>query len=110
MNPGKELFMMETAMQAMFPPNDSVFGKPALLFHYMHCGPGRRRTCEMEYVYMSFKQFRLFKKQNGAFNFEYHKEFKFDLASEFKIVVGMTVEHFKNEVIVKLYGTNSSSK
>ena len=31
------------------------------------------------------------------------KEFKFDLNSEFKTIVGMTLEHFKEEVILKQF-------
>jgi len=33
------------------------------------------------------------------------KDFKFDLQSEFKTVVGMTLDHFKSEVILKQYVT-----
>jgi len=39
MSPGKELFMMSTSISAMFPPEDEVFKKPCILFHYKQGNP-----------------------------------------------------------------------
>lgn len=105
MNPGKELFMMATSITAMFPPEDEVSKRPCVLFHYKQGKPGVKRTPEMEIVYMSLQQFNKFKEKSPNLNYFTIKEFKFDLQSEFKTIVGMTLEHFKEEVILKQYLT-----
>ena len=111
MNPGKELFMMATSIKAMFPLEDDVHQRPCILFHYKQGKPGVKRTPEMEMVYMSLSQFNIFKSSNEELQHSMSKEFKFDLNSEFKSIVGMTLEHFKNEIILKResYGSNSSN-
>lgn len=110
MNPGKELFMMESSIKAMFSSGDEVFSKPLLLFHYKQNVPGKRRTEEMEMVYMSFKQYKAFSKLSPEFSFDFYKEYSIDTSSDFKIIVGMSVEHFKQEIILKLYGTNNKKQ
>lgn len=105
MNPGKELFIMATSITAMFPPEDEVSKRPCILFHYKQGKPGVKRTPDMEMVYMSIIQFNLFKTKSPNFTYSVIKEFKFDLQSEFKTIVGMTLEHFKEEVILKQYVT-----
>ena len=57
----------------------------------------------MELVYMSLIQFDAFRSQNRNLEYLCMKEFKFDLNSEFKTIVGMTLEHFKEEVILKQF-------
>ena len=101
MNPGKELFMMSTSIAAMFPPEDEVSKRPCLLFHYKQGKPGVKRTPEMEMVYMSMIQFDLFRNETPTLEYSMMKEFKFDLQSEYKTIVGMTLEHFKEKVILK---------
>lgn len=107
MNPGKELFMMATSIVSMFPPEDEVHKKPCVLFHYKQGNVGVKRTPEMEMVYMSIIQFDIFRNKTEGKNLEYSyiKDFKFDLNSEFKTIVGMTFEYFKDEVILKQYVT-----
>jgi len=105
MNPGKELFMMATSIAGMFPLEDEVHKKPCLLIHYKQGKPGARRTPEMEMVYMSMIQFLAFKEKSEDLTALSLKEFKFDLNSEFKTIVGMTLDHFKSEVILKQYVT-----
>lgn len=105
MNPGKELFMMATSIIAMFPPEDEVSKRPCLLIHYKQGKLGVRRTPEMELVYMSLQQFNIFKEKSPNLSYFSLKEFKFDLQSEFKTIVGMTLNHFKEEVILKQYVT-----
>ena len=105
MNPGKELFMMATSIASMFPPEEDVHQKPCVLFHYKQGVPGVRRTPCMEIVYMSLLQFEQFKLKSKNLEFDYMKSYKFDLNSEFKTVVGMSLDHFKNEVILKQYVT-----
>lgn len=105
MNPGKELFMMSTCIAAMFPAEDEVFKKPCILFHYKQGKPGARRTPDMEIVYMSMTQFLAFQEKSPELTCLSLKEFKFDLDSEFKTVVGMTLDHFKEQVIIKQYVT-----
>jgi hypothetical protein len=105
MNPGKELFMMATSIAGMFPLEDDVHNKPCLLIHYKQGKPGARRTPDMEIVYMSMIQFLTFKEKSKDLTALSLKEFKFDLNSEFKTIVGMTLDHFKSEVILKQYVT-----
>ena len=105
MNPGKELFMMSTSISAMFPPEDEVFKRPCILFHYKQGKPGAKRTPEMEMVYMSMIQFYLFRAKSPNLEYLMLKDFKFDLQSEFKTIVGMTLDHFKSEVILKQHAT-----
>lgn len=105
MNPGKELFMMSTSISAMFPPEDEVFKRPCILFHYKQGKPGAKRTPEMEMVYMSMVQFDLFRAKSPNLEYLMLKDFKFDLQSEFKTIVGMTLDHFKSEVILKQHAT-----
>jgi hypothetical protein len=105
MNPGKELFMMSTCIAAMFPPEDEVSKRPCILFHYKQGKPGAKRTPDMEMVYMSMIQFDLFKSLSPELEYSFMKDFKFDLQSEFKTVVGMTLDHFKEQVIIKQYVT-----
>ena len=103
MNPGKELFMMASSIANMFPQEEDVHNKPCLLIHYKQGTPGVKRTLDMEMVYMSITQFDSFKNKSSKLEYSMLKEFKFDLQSEFKTVVGMTLDHFKEEVILKQY-------
>jgi hypothetical protein len=106
MNPGKELFMMASSITAMFPPEDEVFKRPCILFHYKQGKPGARRTPDMEIVYMSMIQFEEFNcYPETSLEYVYSKEFKFELDSPYKHIVGMTLDHFKQEVILKQYVT-----
>jgi hypothetical protein len=105
MNPGKELFMMATSIASMFPLEDDVHNRPCILFHYKQGKPGSRRTPDMEMVYMSMIQFLAFQEKSPELTVLSLKEFKFDLDSEFKTIVGMTLDHFKSEVILKQYVT-----
>lgn len=105
MNPGKELFMMASSVASMFPLEDEVHKKPCLLIHYKQGTPGAKRTPDMEMVYMSMIQFDVFRSKNVNLKYGYLKEYKFDLQSEYKTIVGMPLEHFKSEVILKQYVT-----
>lgn len=105
MNPGKELFMMASSIASMFPQEEDVHKKPCLLIHYKQGTSGVKRTSDMEIVYMSMAQFEVFKSKSLGLEFSTIKEFKFDLQSEFKTIVGMPFDHFKEEVILKQYVT-----
>jgi hypothetical protein len=54
---------------------------------------------------MSMMQFDIFKSKSPDLEYSMMKDFKFDLNSEFKTIVGMTLDHFKSEVILKQYVT-----
>ena len=101
MNPGKELFMMASSIKSMFPKEDQVHNNPCLLFHYKQGKPGVKRTENMEMVYMSMLQFDIFRSKSPNLKYSNMKTFKFDLNSEYKTIVGMTLEHFKNEYLIK---------
>lgn len=105
MNPGKELFMMASSIQLMFPSSDLVHTRPCVLIHYKQGSKGKKRAPEDEMVYMSLIQFEAFKEKSPNLEYSTIKEFKFEMQSEYKIIVGMTLEVFKEEVIIKQYVT-----
>ncbi len=104
LNPGKELLLMETSIKTMFSKEDIVHKKPLLLIHYKLCGPGEyKRTSEHEIIYMSLQQFEKFRKKSSKLEYTSLKEFKYEMESEFKTIVGMPFEVFMNEIIIKHY-------
>lgn len=103
MNPGRELFSMVNMIQALFPPEESVHTKPNFLIHKKQVGRGRKATEEHEIVYMSNLQFQKYKKINPKIKFLFEKIFKFELNSEYKHVVAVTFEVFKEEIIKKIF-------
>lgn len=105
MNPGKELFLMETCIKTMFPPEDQVNDYPCFLFHYKQGTPGRKRTKEDEIVYMSLQQFDIYNNKSKNKKLEYlgQKSFKFELNSEFKHIVWMTLKYFKKNILEEFY-------
>ncbi len=110
MNAGKELFLMETCIKSMFPSTHEVNDFPCLLFHYKQGTSGKKREDTDELVYMSLIQFDLLNNQTKDKKLEYlgQKSFKFDLNSDFKHVVWITFEYFKENILKPLYnGTNS---
>jgi hypothetical protein len=109
MNVGKELFAMYSCIQAMFPKEDEVFKKPLLLVHYEEVGRGHKRLPEHEKVYMSLQQFDIFQTKSPFLKYDTLKDFKFYMNSEFKTIVSMTFEVFKNEIILKHYIENGSN-
>lgn len=98
LNPGKELFSMSNKIQSMFPKEDEVFKNPCLLLHI-------NNENEIK-VYMSLLQFDKFRK-NRIIHYSDLKEFKFELFSEFKSIVSMSFEVFKNEIILNQYPNGS---
>lgn len=103
MNPGKELLAMESCINLMFPKEDEVFLKPCLLLHYKETVIGEVRLPEHQIVYMSLQQFNYYKDRGSVMEYLSFKEFKFDLNSEFKSIVGVTLEVFREQVIIKHY-------
>lgn len=103
MNAGKELLFMHTCIHTMFPVGDVVFNKPLILIHHEEVGRGNKRLPGNQRVYMSMEQFDLFNSKGSKLEYEGLKSFKFDLQSEFKTIVNVTFEDFKNEVILKQY-------
>ena len=102
LNPSKELHTMNSAIKAMFPTEDIVHNKPCLLIHYRQGTSGVKRKPEDEMLYMSLQQFESFKEEFEGLTFTYKKVFKLLVNSEYRDIVGMTVEHFKDEVILKM--------
>ena len=112
MNPGKELFDMTNMIVALFPPDDSVHAKPRFLVHKKPTGRGKRATPEHEILYMSRRQFEEYQKLNKDLKPHFEKTFKFELNSEFKYVVAITFEVFREQVIKKFFienGINSNT-
>lgn len=109
MNPGKELFSMFTMIQSLFPPEEPVHKRPCFLIHKKQVGVGKKRSPEHEIVYMSYKQFQDYKGLNSEVNFIFEKVFKFEMNSEFKHVVALTFEVFRDEIINKILINGSDS-
>ena len=111
MNPGKELFSMNQMIKALFPAEDDVHNRASLLIQKKESGKGVKRLPEHEIVFMSFEQFKKYKHQNEILEFLFEKEFKFELNSDFKHIVAMTFESFKEEIIKKIYlnGSNNNT-
>lgn len=109
MNPGKELLSLKSAIQVMFPPEHEVHRNPLFLVHYQEVGRGKKRLPENERVYMSLEQFESYKKENPELVYDGIKEFKFEMNSEFKVIINMTFEYFKDEIILKLCNGSSSN-
>lgn len=104
MNPGKELFSMETSIKAMFPPDDNVHTKEKILIHKKHVGAGKKRQEEDEIVYMSYDQYQEYNNLLGEhIPYILAKKYKFELQSQFKDIVGMTYKVFEEYVIKKHY-------
>lgn len=104
MNPGKELFLLESSIKTMFPVEDEVHSKPCLLIHNKQGTPGVKRTPEDDMVFMSYQQYLSFNEHvDTSLTYTYEKQYKFDMTSQFKHIVGMPFEHFKQEVIIKQY-------
>ena len=101
MNPGKVLLELKANIVAYFPPEDEVHKKPAILIHRKESGIGNKRKPEHDIVYMSLEQFNYFNSKNNLFQYNNSKEIKLDMNSEFRIIVSMTFEHFKEEIILK---------
>lgn len=101
MNPGKELLSLKAAIKEFFPPTHEVHNNPAILIHHEEVGRGKRRLPEHQKVYMSESQYLYFKKKSPELLYDNLKELKFDTTSEFKIIVCMTFEHFKEQIILK---------
>lgn len=109
MNAGKELFSMVTMVQALFPPDDSVHTKPSFLIHKKQVGRGNKPLPEHEIVYMSYRQFQDYKSLNSEVTFIFEKVFKFEMNSEFKHVVALSFEVFRDEIINKIFINGSDS-
>lgn len=111
MNPGRELFNMVSMIKALFPPEDSVHTKPCFLIHKKQVGRGNKASEEHEIVYMSKSQFLQYKQHNPNLKFLFEKIFKFEMNSEYKHVVAITFEVFREEIIKKLFidGINNNS-
>jgi hypothetical protein len=107
MNPGKELLLMSTCIEKMFPENHEVKKRPMILIHKILTGKGVKRTPEYEKVYMSLEQFNKFKIESPNLNYDNLKEYKYKLDSEFKTIVSMKFETFKT--IIKKYAENWNS-
>lgn len=111
LNPGKELFSMESAIKALFPPNDDIHNRPAFLIHKKPAGRGNKNVPENEIVYMSYKQYQDFLITIPDLKFTYEKIFKFESTSDFKHIVGMTFEIFSENIIKKVFlnGSNNNT-
>lgn len=106
---GKELLFMSSCIQTMFSTEKEVLKKPMLLFHYEETGKGQPRVPENEKVYMSLIQFDLFKAMSPDLEYISLKSFKFDLHSEFKHIVNITFEDFRDKIILNHYNLNGSN-
>lgn len=104
MNPGKELLSMQHCIDLMFTKDeDAVTLRPNILLHAMSVERGVERLPEHEIVYMSLQQFDVYRSEGSKMDYLSLKEFKFELNSEFKTIVCVTLEVFTKEIIIKHY-------
>jgi len=103
MNPGKELLSMQHCIGLMFPTGHENASKPNILLHYKTIEKEQNRLPENEIVYMSLQQFDYWRNKGSKIEYLSMKEFKFDLNSEFKTIVCVTLEVFIKEIISKHY-------
>ena len=103
MNPGKELLSMQHCIGLMFPSGDEITLKPSILLHYLTVEKGKERLPEHEIVYMSLQQYDYWRSKGSKMDYLGLKEFKFELNSEFKTIVCVTLEVFTKEIIIKHY-------
>ena len=75
---GKELFLMDACIKANFDSTHEDYNKPRLLLH-RYDSMGRKRTPEMEIIYMSKNQFEIFKEMNPNLEYDTLKESKYEL-------------------------------
>lgn len=101
MNPGKELLSLKAAIGEFFPPEHEVHTNPIILIHHEEVGRGKRRLPEHQKVYMSLTQYECLKGKCSELLYDSLKELKFETTSEFKTIVCMTFEHFKEQIILK---------
>jgi len=101
LNAGKELLNMKSTITAFFPEDEKVHSLPCLLFHYKEVGKGNKRTINDEIVYMSLEQFKSFLKDNPILKYDNLKILNFKVNSEFKEIVSMTFDYFKENIIIK---------
>lgn len=100
---------MDSCIKANFEPTHEDYNKPRLLLH-RYDSMGRKRTPEMEIIYMSKNQFEIFKEMNPDLEYRSIKESKYETKSEFKYLVSMTFEYFIKEIVKKLYCNDRDSK
>lgn len=103
LNAGNELFLMHTAISAMFPQTDEVFNKPLILILHEYVEDGMTRQESNQKVFMSLRQYNEFLQMNSNFHYDTLKSWKFNSTSEFRDIVSVTFEVFKREIILKLY-------
>lgn len=101
MNPGKELLSLKGAIKEFFPAEHEVHFNPIILIHHEEVGRGKKRLPQHQKVYMSKQQFDYFKEKCPDLTYDSIKELKFETTSEFKIIVCMTFEYFKEQIILK---------
>lgn len=108
MNPGKELMLMKTAMQEIFPEDNPVHENPCLLIHHKVISSSERsekglpkeRQENESLVYMTLEQFNKFKKAYPHLKYKSSKDFKaVNDKSEYKTIVCMTFEYFKFNIL-----------
>ena len=104
MNPGKELFAMENAVKALFPPEADVHSKEKFLVHRKQGISGKKRTDEDDLIYMSRRQYDIFTKENNLdIPILFEKVYRLQIQSEFKHVVCITFKVFEEIIIRKFY-------
>lgn len=103
MNPGRELFSMECMIKTMFPPEDEIHNKSCFLVHKKEVGRGNKTTIEDQLVFMSMDEWKKFKQRDSTLHYLFDKKFKFSMDSEFRHIVALPFEIFKNKIIIKYY-------
>jgi hypothetical protein len=109
MNPGKELLSMQHCIDLMFDDDDAIILKPNILIHYITVDKDKERLPEHEIVYMSLQQYDYWRSMGSKLEYLGIREFRFELNSEFKTIVCVTLEVFKKEIIIKHYQNGNNN-
>ena len=96
MNSGKVLFNTESQIISLFPEDADVTKYPILLIHRPE--PFSSNTSK-DILYMSLRQFNLFKELNISLEYETIKERVYKMENQFCIVVSMKFDYFKEKIL-----------
>lgn len=102
MNPGKVLEEMHKEIVKHFPPEDIVHSKPKIVIHYKQGTRGKKRKEEDEIVYMSYKEFKSFKRKVKTIDYLGSKSIKKGVRSEYKSIVFMSFSYFIENIVRKI--------
>lgn len=107
LSPAKELFLMKCYIQQLFEDEALEHKRPCLLIHRLDSPKGKKRTDDLDLVYMTLNQFYKFKDEFPELRYLGYKKSRLKSDDEFSDICWMTFNEFKNKII---NGRNSKNK